>query len=109
MPDFTIGQNDLLPSIEATLVDENSAPVSLSSATLKFHMGISGQALKVNASATIVDPALGTVRYDWTDGDTDTAGTYEAEWEVTYTAGTKPLTFPNTTAKLSILITEELG
>ena len=108
MTDFTVGQGDLLPAISAQLVDENGDPVDLTDATCKFHMS-KGGVVKVDAAATIVTPATGIVRYDWVTADTDEAGEYDAEWEVTYTTGTKPLTFPNTATKLSILVTSELA
>lgn len=109
MADFTIGQEDLLPAIAATLKDETGTAVNLTGATVKFHMAIPGSSAKVNASGTVDSAPAGTVHYDWTDGDTDTPGSYEAEWEVTYTSGSKVITFPNTTAKISILITEQLA
>lgn len=109
MSDFTIGENDLLPSISAQLVDEAGDPVSLASATVKFHMRQGIAVAKVDAAAVIVDAPTAMVRYDWIAADTDTPGEYEAEFEVTFTTGTKPLTFPNTTEKLSILVTAELA
>ncbi len=108
MADFIVGEGDLLPSITAQLVDENSDPVPLTGATVKFHMK-QGVTVKVNAAATIVDAPTAMVQYDWVTADTDTAGEYEAEWEVTYTVGAKTLTFPNTEEKLSILVTTELA
>src|SRR5678810_810097 len=101
MADFTISAGDLLPVIQAQLVDENGDPVSLASATVKFHMKQGALTPKVNAVATIVDAPTGMVKYDWVTADTDTAGEYDAEFEVTFTAGTKPLTFPNTATKIS--------
>ena len=55
---------------------------------------ISSSITKVDASASIVTPAAGTVQYDWDAADTDTIGSYQAEFEVTYVDGTIE-TFPN--------------
>ena len=90
--DFTIKAHDRLPSIQATL------SADLTTATgVKFIMkSIQGNTVKVNATATVVTPASGVVRYDWIAADTDTPGSYQAEWQVTWSAG-KTQTFPTLT------------
>jgi hypothetical protein len=42
---------------------------------------------KVDASATVIDEDAGRVKYVWQTGDTDTAGTFQGEFEVTYSSG----------------------
>jgi hypothetical protein len=90
--DFTIKANDRLPSIQATLSADLTTATSV-----KFIMKtIAGGTIKVNTTATIVTPASGVVRYDWLAIDTATPGSYQAEWEVTWTGGKKQ-TFPTLT------------
>ena len=48
---------------------------------------------KVNAAATVVTASLGRVKYTWTGTDTDTAGTYIGQFEMT--SGGKKRTAPN--------------
>lgn len=106
--DWTMRQNDRLPSIAGTLKGADGAATDLTGATVKFQMNAAnGGANKVNATATIVDAATGQVRYDWAAGDTDTAGSFEATWQVTFASG-KPLTFPNGT-NYSITIVADLA
>lgn len=79
---FYIKTGDTAPSIEATLKIDD-VPVDLTTATgVRFKMGDS-----LDEAAVIVDAAAGKVRYDWTSGQTSTAGTYDAEFEITWTGG----------------------
>ncbi len=108
MADIVIKRNDLLPLINHTLKDADGA-IDLSDSTVKFIMRAAGGggAVKVNAAATIVSAVDGTVRYTWVGTDTDTAGNFEAEWEITDGAS-KPLSVPND-RHLRVVITEDLA
>ena len=98
---FYIKQGDTKPSLSAQLLSDGSA-VDLTGATVKFHMGTI-----IDATATIVDAATGNVRYDWVTADTETAGLFRAEFEVTFSDGTVE-TFPND-GYLLINIIEEVA
>lgn len=92
---FFIKQNDTSPFITATLKDASNAAVDISGATVQFHMRKVGETTaKVDAAAVVTDADNGAVKYEWSTGDTDTVGQYQAEFEVTYVGG-KIETFPN--------------
>jgi hypothetical protein len=110
MADIYIKRNDREPSVNAVLYGGDLAAVTaaLSGGTLKFIMRQrGGTTTKVNSGATIVSAALRTVRYDWAAGDTDTAGQFDAEFEVT-TSGGKKFSFPNG-KHLEVQIAEDLA
>lgn len=93
---FFIKRNDRRESIERILRNSDGTICDLSTASgVKFIMkGKNGGTTVVNATAQIVNAAAGHVRYSWGAGDTGVAGTYDAEWQVTFNDNTKQ-TFPN--------------
>lgn len=82
-------KGDLWPSLTDTIT-VGGAAFDLSSSTVKFQMrAVGATTLKVDADATVTDAAAGEVQYDWASGDTDTAATYLAWWQVTTSAKTQ--------------------
>lgn len=105
---FSIKQNDTSPQIAAILKDGAGNAIDLTSATVRFHMKkVGATSATVDADATIVDEDAGSVKYVWTAADTATAGSFQAEFEVTYTNG-QIETFPNDQS-IAIVITEDLA
>jgi hypothetical protein len=97
MSNFVIKQNDLSPSIQTQLLDGNGDAVDITGnlgVTFHMRMAIDPFSVIIDEAATVVDATTGTVRYDWSSGDTDTNGVYQAEFEVIY-ADSKLETFPN--------------
>ena len=104
---FRIKTNDTGPVLSVTLTDANGNGIGLAGASARFHMKAFGAtSLKIDAPATIIDGVNGVVKYDWVAGDTDTAGTYYGEIEVTYGDATVE-TFPNN-GYFTIIIKEDL-
>ena len=104
---FKIKTNDTSPKMTVDLADGSGAAVSLLGSTARFHMKKYGAtSLKIDADADITNAAGGRVEYSWAVGDTDTAGTYYGEIEVTYGDGTVE-TFPNN-GYFTVIIQEDL-
>ena len=104
---INVKRNDRVPSVFATLLS-GVTPIDLTGSTVKFIMRQrGGAAVKVNAAAVVVSATAGTVRYDWGATDTDTAGLYDAEFEIT-TAVSKKYTCPNA-RHLEVLVFEDLA
>lgn len=107
MSTFYIKQNDTVPSIRATLKNGSGNAVDLASTTIRFHMrALGGTSAKVDAAASIINANTGIVQYDWDAADTDTVGSYQAEFEVTYSDSTVE-TFPNN-GYILIKITDDI-
>jgi len=110
---FTIKKHDLRPRyrVQLTSTDPGTGeqvPVDLTAATsVRFMMSATtGGALVVDEAGTFVDKPTGIVEYIWTSGDTDTAGTYNIEFEVMW--GAEPQTYPSE-GYFTATINEDLG
>ena len=105
-PDFWIRQGDTRPWIEATLTDANG-PVPLHGATVEFHLSDDTGGERITDDALILNEDEGLVTYEWKPGDTEFAGDYRAEWQVTF-AEDDIGTFPNT-GYTHVRITKQLA
>lgn len=108
--DIEIKRNDTRPFLDSTLSDANG-PVDLTDATVKFFMeDVSGNTVvnqtSTGALVTLQDTTGGKVRYKWQAADTSTGGEFRAEWEVTFSDGSKA-SFPND-GYLSVVVRDDL-
>ncbi len=107
--DWTMKVDEQLPEIQAVLKDDNDSIVNLTGIMgIRFIMTDKATGtVKVDAPATVITPSAGLVKYSWEEADTDTAGTYNAEWEVQFADG-KLESFPNW-KNLQVKIFQDLG
>jgi len=87
---FRLKQNDTGKPIEGILRDGFGSPVDVTAATVLFLMRlVPAGAVKISAGVmgTVGSAANGRVKYSFTSGDVDTAGTYEAEAQATFPNG----------------------
>lgn len=95
--DFVLKQDDTGPDLEVQLLDEDGDYINIVGySTLTFRMMRPDGTLKVNKTATEVNPGLGMVKYIWAvDGsDSDENGEFYGEFHVVLGSGQK-VTFPN--------------
>lgn len=105
--DITIKRGDTRNAIKAILKDSSGNPVNLENCHVKFHMAPLNRPAVISRAAHIENAAAGEVWVVWAPGETDVAGIYRAEFEVTYDDGRRE-TFPNT-GYISIQILSDLG
>lgn len=87
--DFYIKEGDTSEPLRAQLLDAAGDPKDLTDTLVSFKMEVvGGDTYTVDSSAIIGTPGDGKVRYEWADGDTDTADYYNAIFEVQYDAVT---------------------
>lgn len=105
---FYIKQNDTEPTFQAGLLDSDGFPVDLTSATaVRFHMRDASGTVIVDQPMVIITAASGVVQYDWIAADTQTAGSFQVEVEVTYLGGSIE-TFPNNGYE-EVIITDDIA
>jgi len=111
-----IKKGDTRPILTLTLYTRNSAGVktvadlSAGGVAAKFTMTLIGSSTPKLSLKTmsIVNPGTsGVVQYTWAAADTDTAGEYRAEVQVTYATGVIE-TFPNR-GFFRVIVTEDLA
>lgn len=94
-------QGDTGPDISAILhrEDDPDARIDLTTAQgVRFQMRKSDdRRFTVNAAATVVNAATGSVKYSWGANDLAVPGEYEVQWEVTFGDGTVITTATTTT------------
>ena len=87
-------KGDRHPPLDVVLRDQNGVVDLTSASAVEFIMQDSSGTNVVDGECTILDAASGRVRYSWAEGDTDTVGSFKAEWVVTWDDGLET-TFPD--------------
>lgn len=93
---YAIKAGDLEPPIDATLLQATGTPVDLTTAaSVRCLVRRTGAtSLAVDRDATINSPrTAGSVTLAWQAGETDTPGTYQLEFEITW-PGSRKQTVP---------------
>ena len=90
---ISLHQGDTKP-LDRTLRRGASA-IDLTGSAVEFHMQQRDGDKAVTITCSLPDAAAGETRATWAVGDVDTAGTYDAEWQITYSSGVIE-TIPNT-------------
>ncbi len=92
MPDLYLKRNDLQPYYRVKVEDSDGNAVDLTGADIVCTMKAPGGTLKIDRQSTgivITAAASGEFEYRWQAGDTDTAGKYQIEFEITPASGGK--------------------
>jgi hypothetical protein len=117
MADVVLKQHDtgahvaLVRNLQQTIDGVTSAINLTGASSVKFLMKHSTGSPVISGLCTVLDATQGQVRYTWVSGDTNTIGTYDAEFEITWAAGDIE-TVPNglgTQTYFSIEVKADLG
>ena len=108
-PTFYIKQNDTRPELDVFLRDDKDRTINVTGATVKFNLrNASDNTIKINnGSVTTVSSTSGRVKYSFSASDTDTAGNFDGEFEVTFVGG-QVETFPND-GFIKVIITDDVA
>lgn len=109
-------RGDTLPDYVVSVFDEDGTPTDLrlpsTPSAVTFTMRAGDDSLKVSASAAVLETGADAstynrLRFTFSSGDVDEAGTFSAEFELTYASGKR--TFPaDPKQKLEIQIHDDL-
>lgn len=107
MADFYIKQGDTSPDFQVTFLKPDGDVQPYTGATsVRFHMLDKRGNTVIDADMVQTTPASGVATYEWQAADTDVAGFFNVECEVTFLSG-KIQTYPNY-GYFTVQITEEL-
>jgi len=81
--DFTIKEGDTSPAITVELRDD-STPIDLTNKTVAFQMKHRVDDTVIKGLCITDDNNTGHATYSWAEGETDTVGTYDAEFVIDY-------------------------
>jgi hypothetical protein len=110
---FKIKRNDRRPYLDAQFFQPDGiTPLNISSASkVSMVCRLKGTGVddppKFKADCIVVDAALGRVQYRWSATDTDTPGTFEYEFEISWTGG-ELQTLPQD-GYFSLIILDDVG
>lgn len=106
MAKFYIKQNDTSPALDVTFLPTRDFT---GFQAVVFNMWLkSDNTVKVNrAAGAAIDASVGNFKYTWAAADTDTAGIYEGEFEITLSDGSIE-TYPNG-EYIEIVITDDIA
>jgi hypothetical protein len=107
-PTFFIKKGDDTPTLDVALQDNKGRRVNIAGATTVFHMRNSAdETVKISSGAvSVLSSSSGEVRYSWTTSNTNTAGNFQGEFQVTFSGGAIQ-TFPND-EYIDIIITDDI-
>jgi len=88
-------KGDTKPAIKGTAEDDDGVIADLDLASIKFYMKNEETGnMKIDGKqASVVDASTGEIKYEWESGDTDTVGTFETWFVLTFSDG--EMTVPN--------------
>ena len=102
---IAIKQGDTRHAIRATLKTINGVPIDLTGAHIEFKM--SSRYVGTLISREAVYEGNGKVHFVFENGETDKAGMYDAEFQVTHSDG-RVETFPHS-GKIQVYIEKRIG
>jgi len=82
-----IKQSDTKPQIQDTLQDDDGTVIDLTGATVTITAEDSSGTVKIDAQSGTHNDTGGVATYAITASDTDTAGEFTYEWEITFADG----------------------